>query len=59
MTAAVAGFAITVPFIAPFAGVFGFVALSWPLLGTVVAIVAGYIVATEFGKHGFFRGREA
>lgn len=57
-TVAVAAFAVAVPFIGPFARVFGFVALPWPLLGAMVAIVIGYILATELGKHWFFRGRE-
>jgi P-type Mg2+ transporter len=40
-TVAVAAFAVTVSFIGPFAKVFGFVALPWPLLGATVAIVVG------------------
>jgi Mg2+-importing ATPase len=56
-TVAVAVFAAAAPFIGPFARVFGLVALPWPLLGATFAIVAGYIVATEFAKRWYFRGR--
>ena len=49
-TVTVAAFGVAVPFIGPFARVFGFVALPWPLLGAVVAIVVGYILATELAK---------
>jgi Mg2+-importing ATPase len=56
-TVAVAAFAVAVPFIGPFARVFGFVALTWPLLSTMVAIVVGYVLATELAKRWFYRGR--
>ena len=58
-TVAVSALAVALPFIAPFARVFGFVALPWPLLAVALAIVAGYIVATELAKHWYFRGRRA
>jgi Mg2+-importing ATPase len=54
-TAAVASFAIAAPFIGPFAGVFGFVPLPWPLLGAMMAIVGGYILVTELAKRWFYR----
>jgi P-type Mg2+ transporter len=56
-TVAVAAFAVAVPFIGPFARVFGFVALTWPQLGAMVAIVVAYILATELAKRWFYRGR--
>ncbi|MGB8432839.1 MAG: magnesium-translocating P-type ATPase [Burkholderiales bacterium] len=56
-TFAVAALAVAVPFIGPFAKVFGFVALPWPLFGAMAAIVVGYIGATELAKPWFFRGR--
>jgi Mg2+-importing ATPase len=56
-TVAVAAFAVAAPFMGPFSRVFGFVALPWPLLGVMIAIVVGYILATELAKRWFFRGR--
>ena len=38
---------------------FGFVPLSALQMGAVIAIVAGYIVATEVAKAWFFRSDEA
>ncbi|MDH5245178.1 MAG: magnesium-translocating P-type ATPase [Betaproteobacteria bacterium] len=55
---AVAVLAVAVPFMEPFARVFGFVALPWPLLGAMIAIVVGYVLATEFAKRRFYRDRE-
>ena len=40
----------------PFVGVFGFVPLPGPLLITVSAITALYVVATEITKRRFYRG---
>jgi P-type Mg2+ transporter len=56
-TVAVAVLAVAVPYIGPFARVFGFVALPWPLLAASLAIVAGYILATETAKRRFYRHR--
>jgi Mg2+-importing ATPase len=56
-TVAVAAFAVAVPFIGPFARVFAFVALTWPQLGAMVAIVVAYILTTELAKRWFYRGR--
>ena len=53
-TVAVAAFAVAAPFIGPFARVFGLVALPWPLLGAMVAIVVSYSLATELAKRWFF-----
>jgi len=58
-TVAVCALAVALPFSAPLARVFGFVALPWPLLAAALAIVAGYIVATEIAKRWYFRGRRA
>ena len=56
-TVAVAAFAVALPFITPFARAFGFVALPWPLLGAMGAIVVGYVLATELAKLWFYRGQ--
>ena len=58
-TIAVAAAALVVPFLGPLARVFGFIPLSWPLLGAMIAIVGGYVVTTELAKRWFYRGREA
>ena len=52
LAAAVATLAI--PFLGPLSSVFGFVPLSVIQMGTVIAIVAGYIVATEAAKAWFY-----
>ncbi len=49
----VATFAI--PFLGEISAVFGFVPLSLSQLGAVVAIVTGYLVATEWVKRWYFR----
>jgi Mg2+-importing ATPase len=54
-TLAVAAATLTIPFLGGFIALFGFVPLSTPELGAVVAIVGGYIVATEIAKAWFFR----
>jgi P-type Mg2+ transporter len=56
-TVAVAALGVTAPFIGPFASVFGFVPMSWPLLSVMVAIVVAYVVATELAKRWFYRRR--
>jgi Mg2+-importing ATPase len=43
-----------IPFLGTLSGAFGFVPLSALQLGTVAAIVLGYIVATEVAKTWFF-----
>jgi len=52
-TLALATFAI--PFVASFASAFDFAQLSLLQLGTIVAIVLGYVAATELAKAWFFR----
>jgi Mg2+-importing ATPase len=47
--------ALAIPYAAPFAGALGFVPLSWPLMGGVLAVVAAYVVSTEAVKLGLFR----
>lgn len=54
-TLAVALLAIALPFIAPAALVFGFVAMPAPMVATLVAIVLAYVVATEAAKHWFWQ----
>jgi Mg2+-importing ATPase len=54
-TVAVAAVAIGIPYVAWFPEVFGFVRLSWPVLGTMVAIVIAYIAATEVAKRWLAR----
>jgi Mg2+-importing ATPase len=54
-TLAVAAATFTIPFLGSPSAAFGFVPLSALQLGTVIAIVVGYIVATEVGKAWFFR----
>jgi Mg2+-importing ATPase len=58
-TATVCVVAVALPFVTPLARVFGFVALPWPLLAAMLAIVAGYVVATELAKRWYFDGRQA
>jgi Mg2+-importing ATPase len=47
---------LAIPFLGPLSLVFGFVPLSAPQMGTVIAIVIGYIAATE-GAKAWFYGR--
>ena len=58
-TLAVAAATFSIPFLGQISALFGFVPLSAPELGAVVAIVAGYIVATEIAKYWFFRHENA
>ncbi len=53
-TVAVAAATLTIPFLGAMSAVFDFVPLSAPLMGAIIAIVAGYIVATEMAKARFF-----
>ncbi len=53
-TLAVAGATFAVPFLHEASGLFGFVPLSAMELAAVVAIVGGYIAATEMAKSWFF-----
>jgi P-type Mg2+ transporter len=54
-TIATTVFALAVPFFGPGSRLFGFVPLSPVEMGTVVAIVTTYLVATEATKQWFFR----
>ena len=57
-TIAVVIMTFAIPFLGGLSAVFGFVPISAPLMGAVVAIVIGYIVATEATKRWFFRSEE-
>ena len=52
-TLAVTSATLAIPFLGPLSSVFGFVPLSVPQIGTVIAIVVGYIAATEGAKAWF------
>jgi Mg2+-importing ATPase len=54
-TLAVALGTFAIPFLGRPAAIFGFVPLSSLQLGTVIAILAGYVLATEWAKAWFFR----
>jgi Mg2+-importing ATPase len=54
-TLAVAAATFTIPFLGALTASFGFVPVSALQLGAVIAIVLGYIVATEVAKAWFFR----
>jgi Mg2+-importing ATPase len=56
-TAAVALFALALPFIGPLARVFGFVALPAPVVAVLLAVVLAYVLATEATKRWFFARR--
>ena len=55
-TLTVAVSTLSIPFLGGISSVFGFVPLSPLQVGAVLAIVVGYIVATEFAKAWFYRG---
>ena len=57
-TLAVAVATLAIPFLGPLSSVFGFVPLSASEMGTVIAIVIGYITATE-GAKAWFYGRKS
>jgi len=54
-TLGVAVATLTIPFLEALSSVFGFVPLSALHIGTVMAIVIGYNMATEAAKAWFFR----
>ncbi|WP_425067815.1 magnesium-translocating P-type ATPase [Reyranella sp.] len=56
-TLAVATVTFTIPFLGPLSSTFGFVPLSALQMGTIIAIVIGYIAATEVAKAWFYRER--
>ena len=55
MTLAAITVALALPDVGPLAAMFGFVPLSGAQLAATLAIVAGYIAATEAAKHRFYR----
>jgi Mg2+-importing ATPase len=56
-TIAVTVATLAIPFLGPVSAAFGFVPLSAPQMGTVIAIVIGYVAATEAGKAWFYRAK--
>jgi len=48
---------LAIPYVPPLARLFGFVPLSSALLATTLAILAGYVVATETAKRRFYAKR--
>jgi Mg2+-importing ATPase len=54
ITLAAAVATLAIPFLGPLSSVFGFVPLSVIQMGTVIAIVIGYIAATEGAKVWFY-----
>jgi P-type Mg2+ transporter len=53
-TVAVVLATFAVPFLGPVSRIFGFVPLSVTEMATVIAILAGYVLANEFAKRWFF-----
>jgi Mg2+-importing ATPase len=51
--------AVLLPWLGPVATLFGFATLHAPLLAALVAIVAGYVIATEVAKFAFYRSDRA
>jgi Mg2+-importing ATPase len=56
-TIVVIALTFAIPWLGPFSGAFGFVPLSPGMLASIVAILLGYIAATEAVKLWFFRAR--
>jgi P-type Mg2+ transporter len=54
-TMVVLGLAFAIPWLGPLTAVFGFVPLPLGTLAAIVAILVGYIVATEAAKAWFYR----
>lgn len=54
-SAAVASAAIAMPYLPPFAALFGFVPLPLPLLSLLLAITLAYAAVNEFAKRVFYR----
>jgi Mg2+-importing ATPase len=50
---------LTLPYIEPFASLFEFTALPWPVAAASIAIVVAYVAATEAAKAWFYRDRGA
>jgi Mg2+-importing ATPase len=58
-TLAVSAATLAIPFLGGLSAVFGFVPLSAGEVAAVLAIVAGYIAATEIAKPWFYRRSDA
>ncbi len=58
-TVAVIALTFAIPWLGPLSGAFGFVPLSPGTLASIIAILLGYIAATEAVKLWFFRARPA
>jgi Mg2+-importing ATPase len=58
-TLAVSAATLAIPFLGEPSAIFGFVPLSASEMAAVLAIVAGYIAATELAKPWFYRGSDA
>ncbi|MCK6452644.1 MAG: magnesium-translocating P-type ATPase [Alphaproteobacteria bacterium] len=58
-TLAVAAATLAAPFLGPASAVFDFVPLSPVELAAAIAVVCGYIAATEAAKRWFYKGRTA
>jgi Mg2+-importing ATPase len=56
-TVVVLGLTFTIPWLGPVSAAFGFVPLSITTMAAIVAILVGYIMATEAVKAWFFRAR--
>ncbi len=54
-TVAISVVALAIPYLGPVASAFGFVPLSALQMGTILAIVVGYIAATEAAKVWFYK----
>jgi Mg2+-importing ATPase len=54
-TVGIAAVALGLPYVAPVASIFTFVPLPIDVVVAMLAIVAGYVLATEFAKVRFFR----
>ena len=57
-TVAVFAIALGIPYLGPAAAVFGFVALPPALMLGLLAIVLGYVGATEMAKHWYYRRKD-
>ena len=59
-TLAVAAAALALPYAGVLAGAFGFVPLAWPVVASLLGVVAGYLAATELVKtRKYWFGRKA
>jgi P-type Mg2+ transporter len=54
-TLSIIGIAIAIPYVPKFTKLFGFVPLSMPLVGTMLAIVVAYGLVIETAKHWFYK----